>query len=208
MRNVDDLLPQRVILVRHGETGWNSAGQLQGHSNPSLNEKGKTQAREVALQLAEEEVERIISSDLARAAETAGIIARHHRLPLMMDPLLRELNFGGWEGLTLNEIQSRFPQECNEWMQDPWAVRIPGGETAEELKLRVIEAWNRIIDDLPAARTVVIVAHGGPLRVLMCHLTQTDPSRHWEFDIRLGESIMLIRSGEIYAKGENRYDRR
>lgn len=204
MRQVDDMLPQRVILVRHGETGWNSTGRFQGHSNPSLNEKGETQAQEIAQQLAGEDVERIISSDLDRALETARMIARDHHLSLMMEPLWRELNFGGWEGLTLTEIQSRFPQQCTEWMQDPWVVRIPGGETVEELKLRVIEAWNRMVEDLPAVNTVVIVAHGGPLRILMCHLTGTDPSRHWEFDIQLGESVILIKSGELYARLKGR----
>lgn len=194
------MLPQRIILVRHGQTAWNCTGRFQGHADPGLNGTGQAQAKEAARRLAGERVERIYTSDLTRAVQTSQLIALTHGLSVRVEPLLREIDFGRWEGLTFDEIQSRSPDILKAWMRDPFAVRIPGGETAEELKLRVKEAWNRISGELPAAATVLIVAHGGSLRMLTCLLTRTDTSRQWEFDMGPGESAILFNGGNAYAR--------
>jgi alpha-ribazole phosphatase len=193
------LLPLRLVLVRHGETAWNKAGKYLGQSNPGLNQKGKTQAQRAARLLYGENIDMVFSSDLLRAVETAHVIASVHKVPVKITPSLREINFGDWEGLTFAEIQTCYPQLLSEWLRDPFRVRIPGGETAEDVKERVIDAWNSVLRNASGEKTVVIVAHGGPLRVLLCQLTGIHPSCQWEFNLGHGETCVLLKNGNTYT---------
>lgn len=170
-----------------------------GQSDPGLNEEGKIQARAVAELLKGEEVDLLFSSDLLRAVETSRVIAGTSNLQINLLPSLREINFGVWEGLTFEEIQNRYPALLPEWLKDPWGVRIPGGETAEEVRYRVTEAWNCIVQNASGAQAVIIVAHGGPLRMLLCYLTGIDPSRQWEFNLGHGEAMTLRNNGNTYS---------
>lgn len=193
------MVPYKVILVRHGETAWNHDGRFLGQSDPGLNEKGKIQARAVADLLLGEEIDLLFSSDLRRAVETSHAIASTHNVPVRIIPSLREINFGAWEGLTFEEIQTRYSELLSEWIKDPLGVRIPGGETAEEVRCRVIEAWNYIVLKASGAKTVIIVAHGGPLRMLLGQLTGVDLSRQWEFNLGHGEAMVLRKNGDTYS---------
>jgi broad specificity phosphatase PhoE len=92
-----------LLLVRHGETDWNAVGRLQGHTDRPLSDYGREQARRLADELAEEEFEAIYASDLARARETAEIVGVQLQLPVVLDPDLREKDWGNWEGLTSTE---------------------------------------------------------------------------------------------------------
>ncbi|MEN6460126.1 MAG: alpha-ribazole phosphatase [Syntrophomonas sp.] len=194
------MLPDRLILVRHGETAWNGEGKYLGQSNPGLNQKGKIQARKAARLLSGEEIDLVFSSDLLRAVETARVIADVHNVPVRTIPSLREIDFGAWEGLTFAEIQTCYPELLNEWLKDPFRVRIPDGETAEEVRCRVIDAWNAVTLNASGGKTVVIVAHGGPLRILACHLTGVDLSRQWDFNLGHGETLGLLKNGDTYSR--------
>jgi probable phosphoglycerate mutase len=136
-----------LLLVRHGETDWNAAGRLQGHTDRPLNDYGRTQATKLAEQLAGDGIAAIYSSDLARARETAQILAERLGLPVVVDPDLREKNWGTWEGLTPDE---RLTVEYE-------------GETTEEHRKRTLRAVERIALAHPADR-VVVVTHGGSMR--------------------------------------------
>lgn len=186
--------PGRLILVRHGETTWNQEGKFLGHSDPGLNETGEFQARKAADILRGETIDQIFSSDALRAIETSLIIAQGHDVCVKVMSSLREINFGAWEGLTFEEIQTRYPVLLNKWLEDPFKVRIPDGETAEEVWCRVLEAWEVISAGTSDKDTVVIVAHGGPLRLLACHLTGIDSSRQWEFTLGHGEIFTIERN--------------
>jgi len=173
-------------------------GRYLGQSDPGLNKTGELQARAAADLLMGEKIDRVFSSDLLRAVETSRFIARVHNLPIRFMSSLREMNFGFWDGLTFEEIQTRYPGQVDEWLKDPFGVRIPGGETAEEVWCRVMKAWNEIILQVSGEETVVIVAHGGPLRMLMCQLMGIDSSRQWEFNLGHGESFVLLKNDETY----------
>jgi alpha-ribazole phosphatase len=164
-----------------------------------LNEPGKIQARAAAQRLLAEKIDLVFSSDLLRALETSRAIAGVHHAGVKILPALREINFGVWEGLTFAEIQTRYPVLFNDWLIDPLRVRIPAGETAEEVRLRVIEAWDSIVLNACGKGAVVIVAHGGPLRMLLCQLTGLDASRQWEFNLGHGEIIALRQNGDLYS---------
>jgi broad specificity phosphatase PhoE len=136
-----------LLLVRHGETDWNAAGRLQGHTDRPLNEYGRRQARELAERLTGERIAAVYTSDLARARETAEIIAAPLDLEVVLEPGLREKNWGNWEGLTADERAS---------------VEY-AGESTEAHRARVLDALNRIAEAHPGER-VVVVTHGGSLR--------------------------------------------
>ena len=149
-----------ILLARHGETDWNLARRVQGHSDRPLNETGREQATELAARLARERLTAIYSSDLVRAHETARIVAARLGLGVTVEPDLRERDFGTWEGLTDDEIRSRFPEAgAGEWGD---------AETREEMAHRVLGAFRRIAARHDGER-VLIVAHGGPLRALLRH---------------------------------------
>src|SRR5205807_6477394 len=102
-----------LLLVRHGETDWNRDGRWQGHSDTRLNERGREQARELAGQI--DGVDVIYSSDLARARETAEILAAELGIEVHVDQRLRERGFGAWEGLTSTEIEDRDAESHRRW---------------------------------------------------------------------------------------------
>jgi len=136
-----------LLLVRHGETDWNAAGRLQGHTDRPLSDSGREQARRLADELAEEQLDGIYSSDLARARETAEIVGERLRLPVALDPDLREKDWGTWEGLT--------PAERLE-------VELVG-ESTEQHEKRMLAALGRIAAKHPGGR-VLVVTHGGSMR--------------------------------------------
>ena len=136
-----------LLLVRHGETDWNAEGRLQGHTDRPLNDYGRRQAAVLAEELAGREIGAIYASDLARARETAEIVAARIGLPVALDVGLREKNWGSWEGLTPSE-RDRVEYE---------------GETTESHRSRVLHAVHRIAERHPGEE-VVVVTHGGSLR--------------------------------------------
>ena len=150
-----------LILARHGETDWNRDGRFQGHADPPLNDRGREQARCLADMLAEVRLEAIYSSDLRRAHETALVVATQQGLEVFVDPDLRERDVGEWSGLTLPEIEERFPDELRRFRKEGVSV----GETREALTERVVAAARRIAAAHPSGR-VLVVTHGGALRSL------------------------------------------
>jgi broad specificity phosphatase PhoE len=149
-----------ILLARHGETDWNLERRVQGHADRPLNETGLAQARALADELEPVPLDAVYSSDLARARETARIVADRLGLPVTTLRELREKHFGTWEGLTDEEILRRFPSA----RQDPWG----DAETPEQLSGRVLAALRRIAAEHPRGQ-VLVVAHGGPLRALLRH---------------------------------------
>ena len=158
-----------LIFVRHGETDWNAQHRWQGHSDTRLNDVGREQARRLAEEL--ETVDAVYSSDLARARETAEILAARLSLEVRLDPRLRERGFGAWEGMTMNEIESSFPEEQARWRAGNAAG--VGEESFEAFATRVgsfIEEVSRRHD----GEAILVVAHGGTIRVAHAVATGLD----------------------------------
>jgi broad specificity phosphatase PhoE len=150
-----------ILLARHGETDWNVQRRVQGHSDTPLNETGRAQALALAETLEGAQLDAIYSSDLARALETAQVVAERKKLTVRIVPELRERNFGTWEGLTDTEVLERFPlAKSGSWGD---------GETKEEMTVRVLLALRRIAAAHPGGR-VLVVTHGGPVRSLLIEL--------------------------------------
>jgi broad specificity phosphatase PhoE len=137
-----------LLLVRHGETDWNAEGRLQGHTDRPLSDYGRRQARELAGDLEDEGLDAIYSSDLARARETADIVGELLGLPVVLDPDLREKDWGTWEGLNAVE------RDRVEFV----------GESTEAHQKRILGALRRISERHPGDGQVLVVTHGGSMR--------------------------------------------
>lgn len=163
----------KLLLVRHGQTLWNHTARYQGHSDIELSDTGRTQAKLLAGRLANEEIQAVYASDLKRALETASIIAEPHGLAVQALPELRELNFGAWEGLTFEEIKTRYSDIADNWHASPGLVRIPEGESFQELTVRANSAVASLIKKHDPA-TIAVVTHGGTIRAIICALLGID----------------------------------
>lgn len=157
-------MTRRVVLWRHGRTSWNVEGRVQGQTDISLDEVGRVQAKSAAARLASLAPDRIISSDLERARETAAELGRLTGLEVELDPRLRELNFGEREGLTWRESWERFPEQMR-GLASGEEERFPGAETHAEAGARLASALGEAVADLDDDQTLVMVAHGAVLRV-------------------------------------------
>src|SRR5579871_2475081 len=104
-----------LLLARHGETDWNSERRWQGHADRPLNDTGRAQAAELAESLDGTAIAAIYSSDLARARETAEIVAARLGLTVVLDPGLREVDVGDWSGVRHDEVAARFPEGFARW---------------------------------------------------------------------------------------------
>jgi len=157
----------RFCLIRHGQTAWNLEGRYQGQSDVPLNETGRAQAHTLARQLHDQSFAAIYSSDLERARETSEIIASALHLPVVLEPRLREIDQGEWEGQLVEVIKARYAELWQKRTVDPASVRPPGGETVGEVAGRVYAALDDIMRLHPDA-SVLVISHGLALATVIC----------------------------------------
>lgn len=149
------------MLLRHGRTSWNAQRRFQGQADPPLDDVGRVQAHEAAALIAALRPVMLVSSDSARALQTAEIIGHATELPVIEEPRLRERGLGHWEGLTRDEVAARYPDEYADWVAGR-DVRRRGGETRDEVAERALAAY----EDLPAVETTVLVTHSATAMAL------------------------------------------
>lgn len=151
----------RVVLLRHGRTAWNAQRRFQGQADPPLDEVGRAQAYEVAAIVAAMRPGLLVSSDAARAVQTAEIVGAATRLPTVVEPGFRERGLGHWEGLTRDEVAAAHPDEYADWLAGRDVSRR-GGETREAVAARAGAAFGA----LPEVETAVIVTHSATAMAL------------------------------------------
>jgi len=160
-----------ILLVRHGQSEWNREGRWQGHADPPLSDAGRRQAGELAEKLTDTPLDAIYSSDLQRARATAEVVAESHRIPVVVNDALREIDVGEWSGLTSAEIERRYPDGFQRHINgdDGWQQ----GEPHDEMSARIVAA----IRDIAAAHPdgqVLCVLHGGVMRALLAYAEGAD----------------------------------
>lgn len=165
----------KLYLIRHGETMWNKEKRTQGIRNIQLSELGKLQARYLAKRLEKENIDVIYSSDLSRAYETAKIVGKHIGKSVRPLPEIREMNFGEWEGLTINEIKRKYQDIYNQWNTTPHIAKIPGAETLIQVQERAMKGVNHIIKENPD-KNIVMVSHGAAIKTIIFRLLDIDLS--------------------------------
>jgi probable phosphoglycerate mutase len=163
-----------VVLWRHGRTEYNATARLQGQVDIPLDDVGRWQAEQAAQDLAERHgPTRIISSDLGRAVATAQALAELVGVAVETDRRLRERSFGDWEGLTAQEISTRWPAEYTIWREgrDPHRA---GSETRSAVAARMAEAVGDHATRTPADGTLVVVSHGAAITLGLTALLGLD----------------------------------
>jgi alpha-ribazole phosphatase len=186
----------KLLLIRHGDTELNSRERYWGQRDVKLSAAGVRQAEKLRDRLATEKITAAYSSDLERAALTAKIIASPHQLEVITCPELRETNFGKIEGLTFEEVSRLYPELTQLWVNWSLQLKFPDGESVDELSYRVSKFLERLKKHA-ADDTILIVAHAGPLRLLVCRLLELE-LQHWR-QIRIGlASLSII---ETYPQG-------
>lgn len=174
-----------IILVRHGETAYNAAETFRGRADVPLNETGLKQAALLGDYLADEKIDVVYSSPLQRAVQTAEAVASPHRLKVKLAENLNDIDCGRWEGLTLEEVQVKYEEEYQDWVDTPEQVKIPGGESLADVRNRVTP----FIKDAVTRRRegkIVLVAHRAVNKVLICALLGLDNSMFWSFKLDTG----------------------
>ena len=171
----------RITAIRHGETAWNVDTRIQGQLDISLNEKGHWQAEQAGIALAGEQIDTIISSDLARAYETALAVAKHHGLNVAVDRGLREREFGVFQGKTFAEIEAELPEQAFAWRKRVPEFAPEGGESLLVFRERVRQCLSALVAQY-AGQHIVIASHGGVMDVLYREATGLDlqAPRTWQ----------------------------
>jgi 2,3-bisphosphoglycerate-dependent phosphoglycerate mutase len=148
-----------IILIRHGQTVWNTERRMQGHSDSPLTEKGLRQAQLLAKHMAGLSFDALYSSDTGRAQETARCVAAATGHSLNVEPRLRERNFGVFEGLTRDEMIARYPDDYARFKSRDQHFAMPRGESGVAFRARAIACMDEIIARYPQQQ-VAIVTHG------------------------------------------------
>ena len=154
------------LLIRHAESTWNAGGRWQGHGDPPLSARGRAQAAALAERLVGEGIQLLIASDLARSAQTAAILGARWGLVPRQDPRLREIDIGGWTGLTREQIAERDPDLLVRFEAEDLEARPGGGETRLEIRARVRSAAAELAE-AHRGRCVALVTHLGVIRALV-----------------------------------------
>ena len=153
------------VLVRHGETEWNRAGRIQGHTDSALTEAGVEQAQAIGRQLARDQFDHLLASDLGRAHHTASLIAPHVNQTIKPHVGLRERGFGIAEGKTYAEIDRDHPEMFSRIRATDPDYAAPGGESRRQFHTRVMETLNALAQE-HTGRKLLLVTHGGVLAAI------------------------------------------
>ncbi len=155
-----------MYLIRHGEVANASEPVFNGHHDVELSPRGLKQISKVADLLSATTLNAVYGSDLIRAKKGAEIIAQAQGLAPIICPELREVNMGLWGGMTVREIEEKYPGEMEQRRHTLESYRPEGGETFLELQKRILPKFEAIVKQ-HAGETLAIVAHGGVNRVIL-----------------------------------------
>lgn len=180
-----------MVLIRHEETDL--AGRFCGHADPDLNEAGQLGLQILVEKAAPLGIERIYSSDLRRASQTATAIARLVGGAVELRPRLREIHFGIWEGLSWEEIQERYPDEAQFWMNEYPERAAPGGETYRDFTARVEAEFGLLMSENEDI-TSAIVTHRGVMQYALTRFFGFSEANARQRTEKLGAVVAVTRS--------------
>jgi broad specificity phosphatase PhoE len=172
----------KLLLVRHGESEYNSARRFAGHVDIDLTDKGRRQVEKLRERLLEEKIDAVYCSDLVRAQKTAEIALSGRNIQVVTCPELREISYGEIEGLEFNEIKTRFPEVAKQLAKSETELSFPGGETFPQFVDRVTTFTARLKQHAEND-SILVVAHGGPLRALMCSMLGIGQGCWWQLSV-------------------------
>ncbi|NLA74774.1 MAG: alpha-ribazole phosphatase [Deltaproteobacteria bacterium] len=158
----------RLYLVRHGQVEGFARMTANGHTDVDINETGVAQMNSLAERLRLVEINAIYATGLKRTEKGARIIGQHHSVPIKTEPDLKEIFFGDWDGMPLDEIERMHPGELDKRYSDIAGYRPPNGENMADVSKRVLRCLKEILIEAPG-KNILIVAHGGVNRLIICN---------------------------------------
>jgi probable phosphoglycerate mutase len=163
----------RLYLVRHGATQLTAEDRFSGAIGVDLSVEGRAQVERLAERLASEPISAVYASPLSRTVETATILATPHRLPVVQRDGLREISHGRWEGLSRQDVETRFAEEYAAWDADPFTFAPEGGESGLAVLARSLPVIREIVVT-HVGQNVLVVSHKATLRLLLSSLLGFD----------------------------------
>jgi glucosyl-3-phosphoglycerate phosphatase len=176
----DSKASRTLIVWRHGETDHNASGIWQGQLDTVLSDKGREQALSAAGVLTSYNPAVIVSSDLQRAADTAGSLASRVGLPVRRDERLREIHAGLWQGMTAGDVAERFPDEQAALKAGEDIRRGVHGESLGQVAERTRAAADDVLSELAPGECAVIVTHGVAARTVVASLVGLNQHQAWQ----------------------------
>ena len=174
----------KLILARHGETVWNVEKIYRGRTDVNLDEVGIKQAELLGKYLSNWKLEAIYSSPLKRALDTANMVARYQKVGVHVAEGLVDLDYGEWQSLPEQEVKRLYPALHYEWRNNPHKVKMPGGESLEDVRKRAIEVVNDVLSRCQGS--ILLVSHRVVNKVLICSLLGLDNSHFWNINLDVG----------------------
>ena len=173
----------RILIVRHGQTEWNEGmgERFRGRADLDLDSVGVEQAEAAAAMMHRWPVSAVYSSPLPRTMTTGRILAGPFGLPVQQLEGLIDIDYGEWQGLSLEEAEARDGQLYSRWMRSPHLVTFPRGEGLAQVRQRVVTALEGLLSSHPDD-TVVLVSHKVVCKILICHLLGLDNSHFWQVE--------------------------
>ena len=195
----------RLLLARHGRTALTPQRRFSGRGDVPLSAEGREEARRLAVRLAGEGVDAVVTSPLARARQTAEAVATACRVDLQVDDDLVECDFGAWEGLTFAEARDADPEAFDAWLAST-SVAPPAGESFDAVAERVAQAQERLVARAPG--TVVVVAHVTPVKQLLRVALDAGPAalRRLHLDAASLSEVSLFVDGHASVRRVNAVD--
>ena len=196
-----------LIFVRHGESNANGSGFFAGQLDIDLSERGFKQAELTAKYINQNyKVDAIYSSDLKRAYCTAKPIADGCKKEIVTTSKLREIFAGDWQGICFDELQTKFPESYDIWLNDVGNAHPTNGESVKDFAFRIFDIAQEIANN-EKDKTVVIVTHATPIRTLVCRLKGLGLDRMKDIPWVSNASVTIIKVDESWVLESENFDK-
>lgn len=182
-----------IYVIRHGETEWNKEEVFRGRKDIPLNDNGRRQAEHAGAYFTGRSINRIVSSPLARARQTAEAIGKATDRMVETMEEFTDINFGIWEGLSLKEVGEKYPQELTIWRQSPQTLSVDGAESLVRVKERISEGLRGLYSE-ETGSTIVIVTHRVICKLIVLHLLEIGNEHFWDMKYDPA-SVTLLEKG-------------
>ncbi|MDP2426191.1 MAG: histidine phosphatase family protein [Candidatus Izemoplasmatales bacterium] len=180
----------KIYLVRHGQTDWNITGRFQGWADIPLDASGIEHAKNVSHFFKDVDIDVLYSSDLIRALQTTSPLSIQKSLPIFVDNRFRELSVGEWEGKNWSELSQAYKEFIERSSKNGFTEAIPGGESLKAFQDRMASGFESMVQR-HVGKDIVLVTHGGSIRVLLCYLMNVPLIRRDEFPAENGSVYIL-----------------
>ena len=187
-------MAKKVLLIRHGDVGDAHRGRFIGTTDAPLSELGELQARALQKELFRYTPITCWASPLQRAQKTAACMLENLPGEVKTVDALAEADFGDWDNLTFEEICERDPELVMQWAEENDSFSFPNGERLADFHARISGVCENLLS--APEETIIVVAHGGVIRAMLCCLLGLDPVKYTVFEIDYGSISRLSLFGD------------